>query len=99
MLVTCVHVKVKAENVADFIKATEDNHRNSINEPGNFRFDICQSREDPTSFLLYEVYASQADIEAHRQTAHYARWRDAVAGWMAEPRKGVPFTLLYPAGR
>ncbi len=97
MIVTTVMVKVKPEHVAEFIEATRRNHEASVREPGNLRFDVTQSAEDPAAFLLYEAYRSESDIEAHRATPHYLAWRDAVAEWMAEPRKGVRYRLLFPS--
>jgi autoinducer 2-degrading protein len=67
-----------------------------VQEPGNRRFDVLQSADEPTHFILYEAYASEADALAHKQTSHYLRWRECVAGWMAEPRVGVPFVGLLP---
>jgi autoinducer 2-degrading protein len=96
MHVTLVHVRVKPEYTADFIAATRDNHLASVQESGNCRFDVLQSPEDPTRFVLYEAYACEADALAHKQTAHYLRWRDKVADWMAEPRQGVRYHGLYP---
>jgi autoinducer 2-degrading protein len=96
MHVTLVHVRVKPEHVADFIAATRDNHLASVREAGNRRFDVLQSPEEPTRFVLYEAYANEADALAHKQTAHYLRWRDMVADWMAEPRQGVRYHGLYP---
>ena len=96
MVVTCVHVSVKVEHVEDFINATKLNHENSIQEPENTRFDILQDPQDPTKFILYEAYASEAGAAAHKQTQHYLTWRDTVAPWMAEPRKGVPYTVIAP---
>jgi len=96
MQVTLVHVHVKRENLQDFIQASRANHEASIKEPGNRRFDILQSKEDPCFFILYEAYATAQDAAAHKETPHYKAWRDAVAGWLAEPRKGVAFEGLYP---
>jgi autoinducer 2-degrading protein len=97
MHVTLVHVYVKPEHVEDFIAACRDNHLASISEPGNRRFDILRSPSDPGYFILYEAYRSAADAAAHKQTPHYATWRDTVAPWMAQPRRGESFTGLYPA--
>jgi autoinducer 2-degrading protein len=97
MQVTIVHVHVKPEYVADFIEATRNNHEASIKEAGNRRFDVLQLRDDATYFVLYEAYASADDAVAHKQTAHYLRWRDMVAQWMAEPRQGVVYNGLFPA--
>ena len=97
MLVTIVHVTVKPEHIDDFIEATRLNHEASIQEPGNRRFDILQSRDDPGSFRLYEAYRTVEDVAAHKQTAHYLAWRDRVADMMATPRVGEPFDALFPA--
>lgn len=99
MHVTLVHVHVKPERVEEFVAATRDNHEASVREPGNRRFDVLQSTEDPSRFVLYEAYASAEDAAAHKGTAHYAAWRDRVADMMAEPRKGVPYAGLLPVDR
>lgn len=96
MHVTLVHVRVKSEHVQAFIDATRRNHEGSVQEPGCLRFDVVQSTEEPDRFVLYEAYRSAEDAAAHKQTAHYLAWRDAVADWMAEPRKGVPYVGLLP---
>jgi (4S)-4-hydroxy-5-phosphonooxypentane-2,3-dione isomerase len=98
MHVTLVHVTVKPERVDDFIAAIKANHEGSVREPGNRRFDVLQNPVDPARFLLYEVYTSEADAAAHKQTPHYLAWRDAVAPMMAEPRTGVPWRGLFPEG-
>jgi autoinducer 2-degrading protein len=98
MHVTIVNVRVKAERVADFIAATRTNHEASVRENGNRRFDVLQSKDDPTRFVLYEAYASKADSDAHKAMPHYLAWREAVADWMAEPRVGVAYAGLFPAG-
>ena len=97
MHVTLVHVRVKPESVAAFIAATRANHEASIGEAGNRRFDVLQASDDPTRLILYEAYVSAEAAAAHKQTAHYAAWRDAVAGMMAEPRRGEPMQGLFPA--
>ena len=96
MVVTCVHVFVKPEHIEDFINATKINHENSIQEPENRRFDILQNPEDPTKFILYEAYATEAGANAHKQTKHYLTWRETVASWMAAPRQGIPYTVIAP---
>ena len=97
MHVTLVHVRVRPEDVDAFIAATRINHQASLREPGNRRFDVLQAPDDPARFILYEAYASAADAAAHKETAHYLAWRDAVAGMMAEPRRGEPMNGLLPA--
>lgn len=96
MLVVCVHVHVLPEHRDDFIAATLENARNTVLEPGNLRFDVIQQLDDPNRFVLYEVYRDEAGAAAHKETAHYARWRDAVAPWMAEPRQGIKHRALFP---
>jgi len=96
MNITCVHVHVKEERIDDFIAATIANHEGAIKEPGNLRFDALQSADDPTKFMLYEVYESYEAAQAHKQTAHYLTWRSTVADWMAEPRVGKPYEALRP---
>lgn len=96
MHVTLVHVHVSPEHLDAFIAATKANHEASTQEPGNRRFDVLQAADEPTRFILYEAYASAEAATAHKQTAHYAAWRDAVAPMMASPRQGVPYVGLYP---
>ncbi len=96
MEVTIVHVRVKPAHIADFIEATGINHRASIQEPGNLRFDVLQAEDDPSCFVLYEAYETLDDARRHKETEHYLTWRRTVADWMAEPRQGVPYTGLFP---
>lgn len=96
MIVTCVNVWVKSENVNDFISATVENHRNSIKEEGNLRFDVLQNAADPSRFTLYEAYISEEAAAFHKTTAHYNTWREKVGPWMAKPREGVAHTVIAP---
>jgi len=96
MLVVHVHVHVKPEFREAFKTATLENARCSIQEAGIARFDIIQQQEDPNRFVLVEVYRSAGAPASHKETAHYATWRDAVAPMMAEPRHSVKFTNLFP---
>ncbi len=98
MHVTLVNVHVKKEHIDDFIEATRLNHEASTRESGNRRFDILQSSENPERFVLYEAYTSADDALAHKDTAHYLAWREAVGDWMAEPRQGVCYQGLFPKG-
>ncbi len=98
MHVTLVHVHVKPQNVEDFIAATRLNHLASVQEAGNRRFDVLQSPEDPSRFVLYEAYVSAEDAAAHKQTTHYLTWRETVADWMATPRQGLSYNGLFPKG-
>ena len=99
MIVTCVYVSVKPESVDSFIEATVANHRESVKEPGNLRFDFLRESEDSNQFMLYEAYESEASAAAHKNTTHYLKWKEEVQKYMAEPRKGVRYSILEPKDR
>ncbi len=94
MLIVHVHVHVKPEQVEAFREASIANSRESVKEPGIARFEVVQEIEDPSRFVLIEIYRTEADAARHKETAHYARWRDAVAGMMAEPRRSVKYKAV-----
>ena len=71
MIVTCVHVHVKPEASDRFIEATIANHRKSLKEPGNLRFDLVRETEDPDRFMIYEAYESEEAAAAHKKTPHF----------------------------
>jgi len=96
MLIVHVHVRVKPGCVEAFKAATVENARNSVQEPGVARFDVIQQSDDPTRFLLVEVYRTPADADRHKETKHYQVWRDAVAQMMAEPRSSVKYGNVFP---
>jgi autoinducer 2-degrading protein len=99
MIVTLIHVWVNESFVEDFISATVENHKSSVKEPGNLRFDILRDAENPAKFVLYEAYESEEAAGAHKITAHYLKWRDTVAKWMAQPRQGMKHIVVYPVDR
>jgi autoinducer 2-degrading protein len=99
MIVTCVYVHVKPDSVDSFINATIRNHRASVKETGNLRFDLVQQADDACRFMIYEAYESEQAAADHKNTTHYAEWRDAVADFMAEPRKGVRYNIIEPSER
>ncbi len=96
MLIVHVNVRVKPESVAEFRQATIENARNSVQEPGIARFDVVQREDDATRFVLIEVYRTAEAQAAHRETAHYAKWRDAVEPMMAEPRQKSMYNAVFP---
>jgi autoinducer 2-degrading protein len=96
MLIVHVQVHVKPDQIDAFKAATLANARASVREPGIARFDVVQQADDPTRFVLVEVYRDAAAPAAHKETAHYATWRDAVAPMMASPRTSVKFGNVYP---
>jgi (4S)-4-hydroxy-5-phosphonooxypentane-2,3-dione isomerase len=97
MLIVHVHVHVRPECVEAFQAATLANARASVREPGIARFDVVQQADDATRFVLVEAYRDAAAPAAHKATAHYAAWRDAVAPMMAAPRTSVKFANVFPA--
>ncbi len=96
MLIVHVHISVKPESVAEFRVATVENARASIQEPGIARFDFLEQQDDASRFILIEVYRTPEAAAAHKETAHYAKWRDTVADMMAEPRQRATFNAVFP---
>ena len=96
MLVVHVHIHVKPESIEEFKRATIANASQSIHEPGIARFDLLQQSDDPARFILVEVYRTAGAPALHRETTHYAVWRDAVAPMMAEPRTRFQFANVHP---
>jgi (4S)-4-hydroxy-5-phosphonooxypentane-2,3-dione isomerase len=96
MRIVHVSVHVKPDAVDAFSAATLENARHSMQEPGVVRFDVVQQEDDPTRFVLVEVYRTPSDPARHKETAHYLAWRDAVEPMMAEPRRGVKYRALAP---
>jgi autoinducer 2-degrading protein len=96
MYVVIVEVHVLADKVTEFLRFTRQNHEGARSEPGNRRFDVLEQKNDPTRFVLYEVYEDETAFAAHQQTAHYSAWRDSVANLLAEPRKSKKFVSRFP---
>jgi autoinducer 2-degrading protein len=95
MFVVSVTVFVKAEFVEQFRGAILDNASNTRREPGNLRFDVAQGEDDPSRFLLYEVYRTKEDFVQHQETAHYLRWKNAVTDWMTQPRQSLKYRPIF----
>jgi len=96
LLVVHVQVQVKPEGIEAFRAATLENARASVSEPGVARFDVVQAAEDPTRFVLVEVYRDAGAPAAHKQTAHYQRWRERVESLMAAPRTSTRYLNVFP---
>ena len=96
MLIVHVHVHVKPDQVEAFKNASLENARNSVKEPGIARFDIIQQQDNPTRFVLVEVYRDDDAPARHKETAHYTKWRDKVADMMAESRSSVKYGNVFP---
>lgn len=96
MLIVHVFVHVKPNAVDAFSAATLENARNSVEEPGVVRFDVIQQEDDPTRFVLVEIYRTSADPARHKETTHYLTWRETVEPMMAEPRRSVKYRAVFP---
>ena len=96
LLIVHVHIHVKAECVNAFLDATRANAENSRREPGVLRFDVIAQRDDSTRYVLVEIYRDEAAAAAHKQTAHYAAWRDVATDMMAEPRTSARYVNVSP---
>ena len=96
MFIVHVFVHVKPDRIEDFKRATLENARNSVLEPGIARFDVVQHLEEPARFVLVEVYRTPEDPARHKETAHYQTWRDTVEDMMAESRTSIKLTNLFP---
>jgi quinol monooxygenase YgiN len=99
MFIVHVFVKVKPQKITAFKAASIQNARESVKEPGVARFDVIQQKDDPTRFVLVEVYRTSDDPARHKETAHYQKWRDTVADMMAEPRSAIKYTNIFPDGQ
>ena len=96
MFIVHVFAHVKPDQVEAFENTTLENARNSVQEPGVARFDVIQQQDDPTRFVLVEVYRTYDDPARHKETSHYQKWRDTVADMMAEPRSSIKYTNIFP---
>ena len=96
MLILVVHIHIKAEHIEAFREATIENARNSLREPGIAQFDVLQQADDPSRFVLYEVYRDTAATAAHKETAHYHAWAAKVEHMFAEPRTRALYQNTYP---
>ena len=96
MLIVHVDVQVKPEFIEDFKAACLKNARGSLAEVGIMRFDVLQHHDDPTRFVLVEVFRDEDAPLRHKETEHYRVWRDAIADMMAEPRQSQKYESLFP---
>lgn len=99
MIIIHVHVHVRPDSIEAFKAASIENAQYSVQEPGIARFDVIQQTDDPARFILVEVYRHDSAQAEHKETAHYAKWRDTVAQMMAEPRRAVKFYNLFPGDK
>ena len=85
MLIAQVHIQTKPKCIDKFIEACAHNALASASEAGVIRFDVLQSDEDPTCFILFEVYKSTEAQSAHKLTPHFSEWRLAVEDLIVKP--------------
>jgi quinol monooxygenase YgiN len=96
MFIVLVYVHVKEESIDAFMRASTVNAEASRQEPGIVRFDVIQQEDDPTRFILIEIYRTEEDPAHHKETAHYLKWRETVAPMMAEARQGIRYKIISP---
>ena len=96
MFIVHVFVHVKSDKVEDFKSASMENASNSVKEPGVARFDVIQQQDDPSRFVLVEVYRTSDDPARHKETQHYQKWRDTVEDMMVEPRQAIKYHNIFP---
>jgi (4S)-4-hydroxy-5-phosphonooxypentane-2,3-dione isomerase len=96
MIILNVHIKVKPDRLEEFKKVTMENAENSLKEPGVLRFDFLQRQDDPVSFMLNEVYKNEESVIAHKDTAHYAKWRSVAEAMMEGDRERIIYKNIYP---
>ncbi len=96
MFIVHVFVHVKPDQIEAFKTASMENARNSVQEPGIARFDVIQQQDDPSRFVLVEVYRTAADPAKHKETDHYMTWRNTVADMMDEPRLAIKYDNIFP---
>jgi len=96
MYIVHVHVHVKPDQIEAFKAAMLENARNSLKEPGIARFDVIQQADDPTRFVLVEVYRTADDPARHKETVHYNRWRETIEPILAEPRTRTVYANVFP---
>jgi|CXWL01.1.fsa_nt_gi autoinducer 2-degrading protein len=89
MYVLCVTAYVKPENINDFLATTAKYASLTRQEKGNVRYDVLQSDEDSTCFVIYEAYQSKDDFLVHRDTVHSLQWKEKIESWMARPRQRI----------
>ncbi len=96
MFIVHVFVNVKSDKVEEFKSASMENAGNSVKEPGIARFDVIQQRDDPSRFVLVEVYRTADDPARHKETQHYQKWRKTVEDMMSEPRRAIKYDNIFP---
>ena len=96
MFIVHVFVHVKPDKVEEFKSASMENARNSVKESGIARFDVIKQQDDPSRFVLVEVYRTADDPARHKETQHYQKWRDTVEYMMAEPRRAIKYQNIFP---
>lgn len=92
-----VFIHVKAERLKDFLALSVDNAAHTLEEPGALRFDVLQQQDDPTRIVYVEAYRDAQGHAAHKETAHYKRWKASADEMMAEPRRSIRYDQVFPA--
>lgn len=95
MIIVVIRVKVNPNQVSDFQKLTFANAQDRTNSTGNLRFEVYQQTEDPTHFVMIEVFQTQADIDAYYATESYQAWHATTADMIVD-LAGDDYIQLFP---
>lgn len=83
MRVLAVTFEIAAEHIDAFRTRILQQASDSLKkEPGCVQFDVCFDAAEPTRVFLYEKYADDAAIEAHRATPHFADYDATTKDWI-----------------
>ena len=69
----------------------------SRKEPGCVSFIAYRSLEEPDHFVLYEQYADDDALAAHRESPHYLEMSQTVAPLLAERTRAL-YSEVQPKG-
>jgi autoinducer 2-degrading protein len=97
MFIAAVHVFIKPDQVELFKEMIRANYEGSIKEPGCLRFDVAQSNDDPTEFMLWECYVDEDANKLHKTTPHYLAFREKFPRLQRKDRYSDLYTGVYIA--
>lgn len=87
MHIVLVQMTVRAASLADFERVLLHNARESVaKDPGCLRFDVSQSKDDPLTWVIHEVYDREEAHAAHRQSPHFAAFSEVAATAVTDRR-------------
>ena len=102
-----VEFRIKPGRRDDFLKLMKEHAAGSLaHSDGCLQFDVLVPKEvqfdapkqepDANRVFLYEVYRDEAGFQAHTQTPHLARWREAAKECVAESKPTIKMNTIFP---